>query len=63
MAVVGMDHWSCIEAGFNMRWNFSNCIGAIDGKHVVMQAHNRSGSLYHNYTGTFSVVLMAIVDP
>ena len=28
-----------------------------------MQAPNKSGSLYHNYKGTFSVVLMAIVDP
>ena len=58
-----MDHWSCIEVGFNMRWNFPKCIGAIDGKHVVIQAPNRPGSLYYNCTGTFSVVLMATVDP
>ena len=63
MPVPDMDHWHCNEQGFCTRWNFPNCIGAIDGKHVVMQAPNKSGHLYHNYKGTFSVVLMAIVDP
>ena len=56
-----MNHWHCNEQGFCTRGNFPNCIGAIDGKHVVMQAPNKSGSLYHK--GIFSVVLMAIVGP
>lgn len=28
--------WIDIANGFN-KWNFSHCIGAIDGKHVVIQ--------------------------
>ena len=63
MPVPDMNHWCGNEQGSCTRWSFPNCIGAIDGKHVVMQAQNKSGSLYHKYKGTFSVVLMAIVDP
>ena len=53
MPVPDMEHWHCIEQGFRMRWNFPNCIGAVDGKHMVMQALSKAGSLYHNYKGTF----------
>ena len=56
------DDWKRIEKQFATRWNFPNCVGAVDGKHIVITAPFKSGSLFHNYKGTFSVNLMALVD-
>ena len=56
------DDWRGIAERFFAKWNFPNCIGAIDGKHIVIQAPPGSGSLYFNYKKTFSVVLMALAD-
>ena len=61
MPVPTTDDWRSIAEGFRERWAFPNCLGSIDGKHVVIRAPN-SGSLYYKYKGTYSIVLLAVVD-
>ena len=56
------EEWLHIAANFEQKWNFPHCIGAVDGKHVVLRSPSNSGSLYCNYKGTFSLVLLALVD-
>lgn len=56
------EEWIYLSNEYNNKWNFPNCIGALDGKHVVLSAPFNSGSEYINYKGTFSIVMMALVD-
>ena len=56
------DKWLEIAQEFNRLWNFSNCLGAINGKPVTIQTPSNSGSLYVNYKKTFSIVLLAVCN-
>ena len=56
------EEWREVAQLFETRWNFPHCIGAIDGKHVAIMCPPKGSSLYYNYKGFHSIVLMALVD-
>ena len=62
MPVASEDKWKSIADEFYERWNFPNCIGAIDGKHVMIQCPFNSGSLFYNYKFYFSIILPAVAS-
>lgn len=54
--------WENIAQGFEERWQFPNCIGAGDGKHIRVRHPYLSGYTFYNYKHFYSIVLLAIVD-
>ena len=57
------EEWLTVAEKFESRWQFPNCVGAMDGKHIVMQPPGNSGSYYYNYKHTNSIILMAVAGP
>ena len=55
--------WKIVANTFEEKWQFPHCIGAIDGKHLVMQPPPGAGSKYYNYKHTHSIVLLAVAGP
>ena len=51
------EDWIRIEQEFAKRWNFPNCCGSLDGKHIMITSPAKSGTLYYNYKGHFSLNL------
>ena len=62
MLVPTLDTWIQSEQLFKDRWQFPNCVGAVDCKHCNLICPPRTGSWYRNYKHSFSIVLLAVVD-
>ena len=56
------EEWLEISSKFEELWDMPHVIGCLDGKHIRIECPNLSGTLYHNYKGFFSIVLLAICD-
>ena len=56
------DKWLSIANEYEERWQFPNCVGASNGKHIPLINLCNSGSTYFSYKNFFSIVLLALVD-
>ena len=56
------EDWKKKGQEFYSLWQFPNCIGAADGKHIEIQEPHNSGSLFFNYRKTFSVILLDLIN-
>ncbi|XP_015905945.1 uncharacterized protein [Parasteatoda tepidariorum] len=56
------EEWIAIAKEFEEKWNFPNCFGSLDGKHVLVRHKRKYGSQLFNYKLSNSIVLFALVD-
>jgi hypothetical protein len=56
------EEWEEVAKDYMKMWNFPHCIGALDGKHIVIRQPASSGAQFYNYKHTFSIILLALVD-
>ena len=48
--------------GFETAWGFPQCVGAIDGCHIPVQAPALNHTDYYKRKGWYSILLQAVVD-
>lgn len=62
MPLPTIERFKQIASDYERMWDFPNCIGSIDGKHVRIKCPAHSGSMFFNYKKFFSVHLQGITD-
>lgn len=62
MKIPNEDDFKKIAEDYYKIWNFPNCIGSIDGKHIRINCPAHSGTMFYNYKKFFSIVLQGLVD-
>ena len=61
-APSAINDWKKISDDFLEFWNIPHCNKAIDRKHMAILKPAFSESVWHNYKGFFSMVLLTICD-
>jgi hypothetical protein len=62
MPTPTVEKFKKIANEFYEKWDFPNCVGSVDGKHIRIKCPKNSGSMFYNYKQYFSTVLMAVAD-
>lgn len=57
------EEWLAVANKLKQKWHYPNCIGAIEGKYIIMEPPPNAGSYFYNYKHSHSVVLMAVAGP
>ena len=48
--------------GFECKWGFPQCVGAVDGSHVPVQPPTQNHTDYYNRKGWYSILVQVVVD-
>ena len=56
------EDWLLVKSVSRRRWNFPHALGPLDVRHIPVRGPQGGGSLYRNFKGFNSTVLLALVD-
>ena len=48
--------------GFEFKWGFPNCVGAVDGTHIPVTPPSNCRTDYYNRKGSYSIIRQGLVD-
>ncbi|KAF2893610.1 hypothetical protein ILUMI_12562 [Ignelater luminosus] len=52
--------WEKVAEQFYLKWDFPNCLEALDRRHIKFRPPHSSGSYFFNYKGNHSIVLLGL---
>ena len=56
------ENWMKIAKDFETIWKIPHVLGALDEKNIRIQYPPNTGTLFYNYKGFFSIILLGICD-
>lgn len=56
------NEWLKIAEQYQKKWQFNNCVGCMDAKHILVVKPKEDSPQYQNYSDSYSVLLFSIVN-
>lgn len=60
--LTSAEEWVTFADEYRSKWQFDQCLGALDGRHIELQSPVHSGTNFFNYKEYCSIVYMGLVD-